>query len=157
MWFVKKLREWEIDGNSRRYNNMGTTTTNNEIIVVKAPILAPQQSQQSFAMETVLTKNRQHTPVGVYHLMRTVSFHDREHILTICPEARRLFRIVLHDGRCSLECLTNFTTMNYFQYIRFKKEKDFNSCKHICRIDHPMMMEAKNWSMGDNKEYDIIE
>eukprot|EP00547_Thalassionema_nitzschioides_P008339 CAMPEP_0194229104 /NCGR_PEP_ID=MMETSP0156-20130528/43718_1 /TAXON_ID=33649 /ORGANISM="Thalassionema nitzschioides, Strain L26-B" /LENGTH=335 /DNA_ID=CAMNT_0038961643 /DNA_START=263 /DNA_END=1270 /DNA_ORIENTATION=- len=145
MWFVKKLGEWEKQG-SLRSNSTSTLST--------PPKLASAIEQQSFAMETVIPpKNNQRgsvTPVGVFHLMRTVSYADREYILQICPEAKRLFRNVLHDGRCSLECASNFTSVkNYNQYQRYRKQEDFNSCRDICRVDHPFLEVMANWSIAE--------
>mmetsp|Transcript_27318 Transcript_27318/g.41346 ORF Transcript_27318/g.41346 Transcript_27318/m.41346 type:complete len:406 (+) Transcript_27318:126-1343(+) len=141
MWFVKKLGEWEKNGHL--LNN--TSKTN---LLPEPPILAPQDEQQSFAMETIIPKKKGVTPVGVFHLMRTVSYEDRDYILQLCPEARRLFR-VFHDGRCSLDCAANFTKIqNFNQYQRYKKQKEFNACHDVCRVDHPFLEVMANWSMS---------
>ena len=47
--------------------------------------------------------HRSTAPVGIYHLMRTVPFANRSHLLGLCPEAKLLFKAV-HDPRCRMAC-----------------------------------------------------
>ena len=63
--------------------------------------LAPKHVSRRFAVEE--TYDIGETPVGVYHLMRTMPHANRTRLLDACPEAKLLFK-ALHDPRCKMAC-----------------------------------------------------
>jgi len=63
--------------------------------------LAPKDVSRRFAVEE--TYDISATPVGVYHLMRTMPHANRTRLLDACPEAKLLFK-ALHDPRCKMAC-----------------------------------------------------
>ena len=63
--------------------------------------LAPKHVSRRFAVEE--TYDIGETPVGVYHLMRTMPHANRSRLLDACPEAKLLFK-ALHDPRCKMAC-----------------------------------------------------
>ena len=63
--------------------------------------LAPKHVSRRFAVEE--TYDIKTTPVGVYHLMRTMPHANRTRLLDACPEAKLLFK-ALHDPRCKMAC-----------------------------------------------------
>ena len=63
--------------------------------------LAPKDVSRRFAVEE--TYDIKTTPVGVYHLMRTMPHANRTRLLDACPEAKLLFK-ALHDPRCKAAC-----------------------------------------------------
>ena len=63
--------------------------------------LAPKHVSRRFAVEE--TYDIKTTPVGVYHLMRTMPHANRSRLLDACPEAKLLFK-ALHDPRCKMAC-----------------------------------------------------
>ncbi len=63
--------------------------------------LAPKHVSRQFAVEE--TYDIGETPVGVYHLMRTMPHANRTRLLDACPEAKLLFK-ALHDPRCKVAC-----------------------------------------------------
>ncbi len=63
--------------------------------------LAPKDVSRRFAVEE--TYDIGETPVGVYHLMRTMPHANRTRLLDACPEAKLLFK-ALHDPRCKAAC-----------------------------------------------------
>ena len=63
--------------------------------------LAPKHVSRRFAVEE--TYDIKTTPVGVYHLMRTMPHANRTRLLDACPEAKLLFK-ALHDPRCKAAC-----------------------------------------------------
>ena len=63
--------------------------------------LAPKDVSRRFAVEETYDVGT--TPVGVYHLMRTMPHANRSRLLDACPEAKLLFK-ALHDPRCKMAC-----------------------------------------------------
>ena len=63
--------------------------------------LAPKHVSRRFAVEEAYDMDA--TPVGVYHLMRTMPYANRSRLLGVCPEAKLLFK-ALHDPRCKAAC-----------------------------------------------------
>ena len=63
--------------------------------------LAPKDVSRRFAVEETYDVGA--TPVGVYHLMRTMPHANRTRLLDACPEAKLLFK-ALHDPRCKMAC-----------------------------------------------------
>ena len=63
--------------------------------------LAPKDVSRRFAVEETYDVGT--TPVGVYHLMRTMPHANRSRLLDACPEAKLLFK-ALHDPRCKAAC-----------------------------------------------------
>lgn len=131
MWFTSALREWYEEGQARNG--------------VPPPKLPSQPEQQLFAVEVVPSPDGT-TPVGIYHLMVAMDQGERDRMLSVCPEAKRLFT-ALHERTCSIkmECPKNMT-LNFFEWQEEQKKEGFDNCKEACSIDHhPMAKQAQNW------------
>ena len=67
-----------MNSNSSRDNTSGLTVQ-----------LAPRQVSMAWAVEEEFDEN--FAPLGVYHLMRSMTNALRAKVLRYCPEAKRLF------------------------------------------------------------------
>mmetsp|Transcript_1621 Transcript_1621/g.4823 ORF Transcript_1621/g.4823 Transcript_1621/m.4823 type:complete len:335 (+) Transcript_1621:3-1007(+) len=72
--------------------------------------LAPGTVSDAFAAEEIFASDRTTAPVGVYHLLKTLPYHNRSALLRLCPEAKLLFP-ANHDPRCALRCPRNRTLL----------------------------------------------
>ena len=81
MWFVKELfmrSGVRTNSNSSRDNTSGVTVQ-----------LAPHQVSMAWAVEEEF--DEKFAPLGVYHLMRSMTNALRAKVIRYCPEAKRLF------------------------------------------------------------------
>jgi hypothetical protein len=129
MWFVNRLNRWAEKGDTRHG--------------IPPPNLPPYGHQIRFAVEEVAPPS-DIIPVGVYHLMKTMDFKDRNGLLQKCPEASILFN-PLHDPRCVvLQCPKNMS-IGYFDMKKIEEQEE-DSVEKCNILHHPVAAVVQNWS-----------
>jgi len=132
MWYVERLGRWE--------------KSNITLFDVAPPKLPSWETQRRFGVE-VVPSPPDVTPTAIYHLMIIMPFADRERMISICPEAKRLYPS-LHEPTCALlECPQNMS-YNMFEWNKRKEEDpNFDKCSDMCHaVYHPVGSQASMWA-----------